>query len=110
MEMLTHDILCGPVMPGLVLKKEHAGLSFDAPFWAPDSLKDEAYEVLCSEGLRTKLFWESDGKDTNRLVIIKGDKTFRKTGLSKSRVFGNNVRLWNKKGIAEEYDVASRMK
>lgn len=109
MEMLTHDILCGPVMPGQVLKKEHAGKSFDAPFWAPESLKDEAYELLCSEVPPTKISWESDGKDTNRLVVQQGDKTFRKTGLAKSRIFGNNVRVWNKKGLAEDYDVTSRM-
>ena len=110
MEMLTHDVLCGPVMPGLVLKKEHAGVSFDAPFWAPESLKAEAYELLCSEVPPTQLYWESDGKqDTHRLTVQRGDKSFRKTGLTKSKMFGNNVRLWNKKGLAEDYDVTSRM-
>ena len=96
-------------MPGLVLKKEHAGSSFDAPFWAPESLKVEAYELFCSEYPLTTVSWEADGKDTNRLVVQQGDKSFRKTGLTKSRIFGNNVRLWNKKGLAEDYDVTSRM-
>ena len=88
MEILTHDVLCGPVMPGLVLKKEHTGMSFEAPFWAPESSKELAYELMCSEVPPTQLYWESDGKDTHRLTVQKGDKSFRKSGLTKSRMFG----------------------
>lgn len=111
MDVLTKDVLCGPVMPGLVLKKEDDRVSFDAPFWAPESMKKEAYELFCSEDVPpVTLSWESDGWGAHRLVVRKGDKSFRKKGLSKSRVFGNNVRIWNKKGLAEDYDVVSHMK
>lgn len=104
------DVVCSPVRPGATLKRVEVGTSFEAPFWAPESMKKEAFGLVCSDNYApTLLQWEVDGRDTAKLVVTRGEKVFRKNGLTKVKIFGNNVRLWNKKGLAEDHDMISRL-
>lgn len=110
MDFLTMDVVCSPVRPGTTLNKVHAGSSFEAPFWAPESMKKEAFDFFCSSDYPpTLLQWEADGRDKNKLAVTRGEKVFRKNGLTKAKIFGNNVRVWNKKGLAEDHDMISRL-
>jgi hypothetical protein len=46
------DVACSPVMPGSLLLGD--GISFIAPWWAPESLKKEAF-VVCGDRPRFRL-------------------------------------------------------
>lgn len=73
-------------------------------------MKKEAFDFFCSSDYPpTLLQWEADGRDKNKLAVTRGEKVFRKNGLTKAKIFGNNVRVWNKKGLAEDHDMISRL-
>ena len=90
-------------MPGLVLDEADAGSSFTAPWWAPDAWKEPAFEKLCSrDHSPTTLGWFKDG-NANRLVVKTNDKTvYAKKGLTMVETFGDRLRLWNRKSMAED--------
>ena len=101
--LFTKDSLCSPIMPGLVLDRRDAGSSFKAPWWALPSYKDQAFDLACtSDSEPTVLDWYPDGKD-QKLVVRSGEKAlFKKGGLTTAEILGDKLRLWNRKGQAED--------
>lgn len=71
-------------------------------------MKRTAFKNFCSwEIAPTKLEWKHDGRDSSKIVITHGEQVFKKNGILKGKVFGSNVRLWNKKGLAEDFSLWS---
>ena len=91
-------------MPGRVLRAVDSGSVFEAPWWAPESMKAEAFERMCCEELPpTKFEWLPYG-NVNKAVLTYGGKIlFVKKDLAKVDFFGDRLRLWNRKGTAEEH-------
>jgi hypothetical protein len=57
------DPLCGPAVPGTVIGSTQSGF-LDAPWWAPDSYKESAFEFVCGkQRTRSRLDW-SNGRLT----------------------------------------------
>lgn len=107
-DLFTREAFCSPVFPGTTLKRVDTELSFEAPWWAPDSMKETAFEKFCSQDVSpTTLEWKHNQKDMNKIVIKHGKKVFKKKGISKGKIFGSDVRLWNKKGLAEDFSLWS---
>jgi hypothetical protein len=96
--------LSAPVMPGRTLRSRDSGSTFHAPWWAPEPYKAEAFIKFCSASMEpTRLEWLPDGKD-NKAVLSSGTKAiFSKKGLVKADVEGSLLRVWNRKGVSEEY-------
>lgn len=74
---ISMDTVCGPAKPGLVLKTNKAAISMEAPFWAPECLKETAFAVVCGDNRpRSKLIW-SEGKlqhyDVSSASVEDGD-------------------------------------
>jgi hypothetical protein len=104
-DMFTMDAVCAPVMPGRTLSSANTASSFIAPWWAPDPYKAQAFEHLCSEDLSpTSLEWLPDGRE-NKVVLTYGEKVaFTKRNVVKAEIYGNRLRSWNKKGLAEDHE------
>jgi hypothetical protein len=101
--MFTMDGVCAPLMPGWALNSANTGSSFEAPWWAPPSLKAQAFEQVCSkDNSPTTLDWLPDGRDNKVVVTYGGKVRLNKRGVVKTEVFGDRLRAWNKKGVAEE--------
>jgi hypothetical protein len=96
--------ISAPVMPGRTLRSRDSGSTFHAPWWAPEEHKVEAFRQVCSANMEpTRLEWTSDGKD-NKAVLSSGSNVlFTKKGLVKADVEGSLLRVWNRKGVSEEY-------
>lgn len=92
-------------MPGRTLSRANAAQSFHAPWWVPASYKAPVFERLCGESSQypLTLLWLPDGPD-QRLLLNQGPKTIlKKNSLVKVEVYGDRVRTWNRKGLAEEH-------
>lgn len=104
-DMFTKDGVCAPVMPGSSLHSSNTGSVFEAPWWAPSSLKAQAFQQVCSDNLSpTRLEWLRDGRE-NKVVLTHGSKVlFTKRSVIKAEVFGSHLRLWSKKGVPENHE------
>jgi hypothetical protein len=98
-------------MPGTTLKHANAGESFEPPFWAPPFWKEDAWKHVCAGSTpKTTLEWGVDGQ-YHRLVLRRGKKVFKKSGIQKVTSFSaSRIRLWNKKGLAEDHSLWATLK
>ena len=63
-DLFTREVFCSPVFPGTTLKRVDTELSFEAPWWAPDSMKETAFEKFCSQDVSpTTLEWKHNQKE-----------------------------------------------
>lgn len=62
--------VCGMARPGTVLSSEEEA-TMDAPWWAPDPIKDEAFALFCGNQTRNRLVW-SAGK-LSQFSLANGD-------------------------------------
>ena len=92
-------------MPGRTLRNVDSGSSFQAPWWAPEAYKAEAFRRICSNSMEpTILEWLPDGKDSKMILSRGGQAVFTKKGTVKAEIKGSILRMWNRKGITEEHE------
>lgn len=106
--MFSRHALCNPIRPGRVLSELKGTASYQAPWWAPTSSKEQAYRWVCSADQPPPVLdWSStDGKE-HKLVVSQGGKPkFNKKSVTKAEVFGSGLKLSYKKGIDEEQMLA----
>jgi hypothetical protein len=99
--------MCAPVLPYRTLSNESTSL--EAPWWAPSSVKAQAFDITCGSRLRTRLDWTFIGKNDNGLhqltvVYIANDarplmKRRRATSL---QIRSSYMLISNQKGEQEE--------
>jgi hypothetical protein len=92
-------------MPGMVLSRANARQSFQAPWWVPAPYKATVFEKVCGDQAQYPLTlqWLPDGQD-QRLLVNQGQKTIlKKNSLLKVEIYGDRVRTWNRKGLAEDH-------
>jgi hypothetical protein len=89
-------------MPGRVLNNNSKDASFEAPWWAPSPIKEKAFSQFCGSAHPTKLEWINEASE-NKVVLTKKGKTSLNKRTKSLEVFADRIRLWNRKGHAEEY-------
>jgi len=98
---ITKEHVCAPARPGRIIK-EGASMSFQAPWWAPDSVKDVAYQQLCSNTTTpTRLDWILDPSGFKVVLWENGKTTLSKRATS-VEVTPAGLKLWTKRGYGEE--------
>jgi len=102
-DLFTKEALCSPVMPGSILRSTPLAMSFQSPWWAPSKYKEQAFKAVCSSEAPVLLEWEPDGKENKLTVTRGGKKTLIRRTVSKTEVYGDRLRLWTKKGVAEDH-------
>lgn len=50
------DAFCGPARPGTIFLS-HQEATMEAPWWAPNQIKEKAFFVFCRRRTRTRLVW-----------------------------------------------------
>jgi hypothetical protein len=60
--------MCAPVLPYRTLGNEPTSL--EAPWWAPSSVKAQAFDITCGSRFRTRLDWTFIGKNDNGLYQL----------------------------------------
>lgn len=93
--LMSMDAICAPVPPGTSLGGDDA--TFDAPWWANDSLKADAF-AICGERPRTSLKWNG-----GRLVIsdLETSKVLLDKRSTTASVHGSVVNLYAKNSKIE---------
>jgi len=101
-QFFSLDTICSPVMPGRILRRADAEQNFQAPWWAPSSLKEISAEQFCG-GSAVTLQWAPDGID-QKLVLSKDQKVIlKKRAVVKAEMYGDGLRTWTRKGLAEDH-------
>ena len=99
--------MCAPVFPYRTLGNEPTSL--EAPWWAPSSIKVQAFEITCGSRLRTRLDWTFIGKNDNVLYqltvvnIANGARPLiKKRRATSLQIRSSYMLLSNQKGTQEE--------
>lgn len=107
--LFNTDLACAAVQPGMELFNE--SISSEAPWWAPTSVKEEAFSIVCPSRIRTSLEWtEAGGRgDAIRRLVVKaqdemegGRILFDKRNLRNATVSPASISYVNKKGVKEK--------
>ena len=106
MDVFTKKGLCSPIVPGTTLTFDSTDGTFQAPWWAPPSYKEQAFASVCNDGndssaAPTLIEWKRDGNRHKFILTIDG-KVKLKRNVVKAEVMSNTVRLWKRNGHAEE--------
>jgi len=111
-DLFTKSGICGPIMPGTILDDNAYG-TFQAPWWAPASLKEKAFTSLCTNdeteskkwtknsNVPSSIEWIRDGKN-NKLIISKKGSVALKRSIAKSQIKSNKILFWKRNGNVEE--------
>jgi hypothetical protein len=59
-ELISLNSVCAPVMPGSVLQNYSKSDVFEAPWWAPSTMKTQLFEIFCPDRPRTRMSWKGD--------------------------------------------------
>lgn len=92
-------------MPGSLLKNNVGGSSYEAPWWAPPPLKEQAFTKFCGQEKQapTRIDWILDSTGHKVVLTHKGKVVINKRATS-VEIRANGVRLWNKKGQGEDLE------
>ncbi|KAG7355067.1 hypothetical protein IV203_004423 [Nitzschia inconspicua] len=108
-DMFTKSGICSPVMPGTEFNGSTKDATFQSPWWAPESYKQEIFSRLCSgqqdenNVLPSTLAWIKDGK-MNKITLTVGRKEVLKRKVVKAEVLSTKMRLWKRNDMAEEVE------
>lgn len=104
------DLHCSPAMPGLRLTKET--FVTEAPWWAPQSLKQNVFSALCPAHPRVRLDWTraGGGKDLPLYQLVatdvaEGKRIFQRRNLQNAKISLHNMVFIGKNGESEEVKV-----
>ena len=104
------DLHCSPAMPGLLLTKET--VVTEAPWWAPQSLKQIVFSALCPVHPRVRLDWTraGGGKDLPLYQLVatdvaEGKRIFQRRNLQNAKISLHNMVFIGKNGESEEVKV-----
>ena len=102
----SRKAFCAPVMPGRTLYRADVAQLFQAPWWVPAPYKTAVFNSMCATESAMSpltLHWLPAGPD-QRLTVTRGPSTvLRKSSLEKLEIYGDTLRVWNKKGFAEDH-------
>lgn len=101
-EIFTKSGFCAPVMPGTLLDDNSYG-SFQGPWWAPESFKEQAFAKFCTDGSSTpySVEWTRDGNN-NKLTVSSGSKVVLKRSTAKSLISCDKLQFWKRNGHSDE--------
>ena len=102
--MFTQSGICAPVMPGTVLDDTTNDTTFQSPWWAPDSFKQQGFDIFCmdkTKKLPATIEWKKEGKMHKLAIAVEGQIALKKKAI-KTEVLSDRVRVWKKNGVAEE--------
>jgi hypothetical protein len=106
-DVFSKSGICAPVMPGTEFSSNMEDATFQSPWWAPKSYKQEAFSKICVDSHEhvdvqpTTLAWTREGK-LNRLILSVGGQIVLKKKVVKAEVLSNKIRLWQRNRHVEE--------
>ena len=110
-DILTRDGFCAPVVPGTIFDDNAYG-SFNAPWWAPEAFKEQAFNTLCVAGasdtesivatrIPPSIEWTRDGKNNKLTVSVEGSVVLKKS-IAKTQISSNKIQFWKRNNVVEE--------
>jgi len=105
--LVNTDLACAPLQPGMELSDQD--IYSEAPWWAPNSMKADAFSLVCSSRVRTTLEWTAAGGrggSAFRLVLKEAGKAdsqplVDQRNVRKATVSPTTLSYVNRKGINE---------
>jgi len=110
-DVFTRSGLCAPVIPGTIFDDNAYGI-FEAPWWAPEPMKEKAFDTLCKDinstskkatgiPVPSSIEWSRDGKN-NKLIVSANGSVVLKRSVAKTQVAGNKITFWKRNNAVEE--------
>lgn len=100
-DLFTKSGFCAPIMPGTTLDDNAYGI-FEAPWWAPTSLKENTFTSFCATtNIPSSIEWSRDGKNNKLTVSVEGSVALKRS-VAKTQVTSNKILFWKRNGSVEE--------
>ncbi len=110
-DVFSRSGICAPVMPGTTFDDNAYGI-FEAPWWAPASMKEKAFVSFCKDINSTSksgkgvtgpssVEWSRDGKNNKLTVSAKGSIVLKKS-VAKTQIASNKIVFWKRNNAVEE--------
>ena len=102
-DAFTKSGFCAPVIPGTTFDDNSYGI-FEAPWWAPASMKEKAFDSLCSTSdasAPSSIEWSRDGKN-NKFTVSANGSVVLKRSVAKTQVASDKIMFWKRNSAVEE--------
>lgn len=100
-DAFTKEGLCAPVISGTTFDDNAYGV-FEAPWWAPKPLKEQAFESFCADGnVPSSIEWTREAKN-NKLVVSVNGGVVLKRSIAKTQVASDKILLTKRNGSVDK--------
>jgi hypothetical protein len=96
-KVVSMNDVCAPVQPGRSFSTTDKA-TFEAPWWAPYALKEQAFSIFCGDRLQTRL----DFDNGNVKVSSKGKRLWNARAVVGLTVSANQITIQKKRGFVKE--------
>lgn len=97
-DVVSMDDVCAPVLPGSKFFATDNAI-FEAPWWAPDTVKEQTFSILCGGRVRTRLEIDNGSVEISSTA---GESLWQRRNVGGLTVDSDKMTVRNKWGYVEE--------